>query len=231
MKTPEWIADVLHLFFPRLCVACSRELQAGQILCHHCLLELPETGFEDLDANGVEKLFWAQHVHHAAAAYHFTKGSALQTLIHQIKYKGARETAVYLGRMMGYKLRESSRFREVDILVPMPLHPARLRRRGFNQARLIAEGIAEVTSLPLVDDAIRRTISTLTQTNKRRTDRWENVGHAFEVHRAHAIDRKHVLLIDDVITTGATVAACLSAIRHSLPDLCVSVYALAFTQR
>lgn len=148
--------------------------------------------------------------------------------MHQLKYKGNREMGLYLGRLMGYALAETNRFCAVDALVPLPLHPSKEKKRGYNQATVLCQGIAEVLEKPILKDVIIRTSHTESQTKKNRVQRWENMEGRFELAKPQAIEGKHVLLVDDVITTGATLEACGSElleaenVQLSLATLCFS---------
>ncbi|GAA4739848.1 hypothetical protein GCM10023229_18910 [Flavisolibacter ginsenosidimutans] len=164
----------------------------------------------------------------ATAQYYFSKGSRMQHLMHQLKYKSNKEMGLYLGRLMGYALAETNRFRTVDALVPLPLHPSKEKMRGYNQAMILCQGIADVLGKPVLKDVIIRTSHTESQTKKNRVQRWENMEGRFELVKPAAIEGKHILLVDDVITTGATLEACGSElleaenVQLSLATLCFS---------
>jgi ComF family protein len=148
--------------------------------------------------------------------------------MHQLKYKGNKEVGVYLGKLLGYQLLQSNRFNDVDVLVPLPLNPRREFKRGYNQAMMICEGIAEVLQKPIASTAIIRTIFTETQTKNDRIHRWENMDGVFAVVDETNIKDKHVLLVDDIITTGATLEACGKVILEHSPKA-VSIAAVAYT--
>ena len=200
---------LLHLVFPRVCAGCGREVPGREmILCLHCLHELPETQFEKFADNPVEKIFWGRlPLSAAAATYYFTKKSLMQRLMHLFKYRGARELGLQLGRLMGEKIRNGMRFAP-DILVPLPLFKKKEKFRGYNQATVLCEGIAETLNIPLVQDAVIRPDFTETQTRKGRIERWKNIEGRFRVTRPDLLHGKHILLVDDVVTTGATLESC-----------------------
>jgi len=221
---------LLHLAFPHVCEGCGTDvLDKGHMLCLKCSSSLPSTSFHLHAGNPIEKTFWGRlPVTHATAQYYFTKESLIQKLMHQVKYRGNKELGIYLGRMMGHQLAESNRFIYIDAIVPLPLHKTKERKRGFNQAMLLCEGIAEVLQKPVYKDVIVRNAFTETQTKKSRIERWQNMEGRFELINPSTIEGKHILLVDDVITTGATLEACgqelLKAenIKLSIATLCFS---------
>ncbi len=221
---------VLHFLFPHVCEGCGTDvLDASHLLCLKCLSSLPKTAFQFHPNNPVEKLFWGRlPVASATAHCYFTKESLMQHLMHQLKYRGNKELGLYLGRMMGYALHDSNRFRYVDALIPLPLHPAKERKRGYNQAALLCQGIAEVMDKPVWKDVVIRTTHTESQTKKTRVERWLNIEGRFELAKPEVIAGRHLLLIDDVVTTGATLEAC-GTILLAAPDTRVSVATLCYS--
>lgn len=230
MITLKEIKDsVLHLLFPHICAGCGSDiLHEESVLCMRCIDAIPETNFELHPNNPVEKTFWGRlPLTGATAQFYFTKESLMQHLMHQFKYKGNKELGMQLGKIMGEQIKKSARF-EADALVPLPLFPAKEKRRGYNQATILCEGMAEAMNLPVLDKIISRPQHTETQTKKGRIERWKNMEGKFILSDADAIKNKHLLLIDDVVTTGATLEACgnelLKAenVRLSLATLCIA---------
>lgn len=221
--------SVLHLFFPHICTGCGSDiLNVESALCMRCVDAMPETNFELHPDNPVEKSFWGRlPLIGATAQFYFAKESLMQHLMHQFKYKGNRELGIQLGRMMGEQIMNSGRF-DADALVPLPLFPAKEKRRGYNQATVLCQGIAERMKIPILDKAITRPQHTETQTKKGRIERWKNMEGKFILSDPDAIKNKHLLLVDDVVTTGATLEACgnelLKAenVRLSLATLCTA---------
>src|ERR1043165_4237815 len=199
----------LHLLFPRICVGCGSDLVSEEsTLCMHCMADLPETNFELHRGHPVEKIFRGRlQLKNATAQYYFTKESLMQRLMHQFKYKGNKELGFQLGRIMGDSLKKSGYY-NVDALIPLPLFPVKEKRRGFNQAAILCEGIKEAMNIPILYHVISRPQHTESQTKKGRIERWENIEGKFELSASGKIHNKHLLLVDDVITTGATVEAC-----------------------
>ncbi len=192
----------------------------------HCYANLPETNFAAYANNPIEKIFYGRlNIELATAGYYFHKHSVLQRLIHQLKYKGNKEVGRQLGKWFGLQLQKNNRFAAVQALVPLPLYPDKEKRRGYNQSTVICDGIAEVLQIPVINNAVIRKRYTDTQTKKGRSDRWTNVDNSFTISNAEALSYKHVLLVDDVITTGATLEACGSALKTA-DGLTLSIAAL-----
>jgi ComF family protein len=221
----------LHLFFPHICDGCGSDLvSANSLLCMRCLDAIPETGFEAQPTNPVEKKFYGRlRLERASAQYYYTKDSLMQRLVQQVKYKGNKELGLQLGRLMGGLLKKSARF-NVDASIPLPLFPARERKRGYNQSMLLCEGIAEHIPVPVLNDVILRPHHTETQTKKGRIERWKNMDGKFVLNDAHIIAGKHILLVDDVITTGASLEACGTALLAP-PGVQLSIACLCYSSR
>jgi ComF family protein len=219
----------LHLFFPHICNGCGSDLLTGNsLLCMRCLNAIPETGFEMHSANPVEKKFYGRlPLIDASAQYYYTKDSLMQRLVQQVKYRGNRDLGLQLGGHMGRLLKQSSRF-DVDALIPLPLFPARERKRGYNQSMLLCEGIAQHIPVPVLSNTLLRPHHTETQTKKGRIERWKNMDGKFILNDINIIAGKHVLLVDDVITTGATLEACGSVLLAS-PGVQLSIACLCYS--
>jgi ComF family protein len=195
----------------------------------HCINRLPVTWFHMYADNPIERIFWGRMpVTNAASYLYFSKDSLLQHIVHELKYKGNKELGHFIGRQMGKVLLQSHRFHDIEALIPLPLFAARERKRGYNQALVLCEGMAEVLSLPILKQVIRRRTSSETQTNKNRIDRWLNMQGKFELHQPEAIAGKHILLVDDVITTGATLEACGQAL-FTAANIRLSIMTMAYT--
>lgn len=224
--------SVLHFLFPHVCEGCGTDVvEADHLLCLQCLSALPKTDFQFYPNNPVEKIFWGRLPLSSAAAFcYFTKASLMQHLMHQLKYRGHKEAGLYLGRLMGHALYNANRFRYVDALVPLPLFPSKERKRGYNQAALLCEGMAEVMNKPVLNGVVIRTAHTESQTKKSRIERWLNMEGRFELKKPDAIEGKHLLLVDDVVTTGATLEACGAVLLQS-PNVQLSVATLCISAR
>jgi ComF family protein len=229
MKSPaSFFHSFLHLFFPHVCCGCGTDLiSRKKLFCIYCLAEMPVTDFEHFPDNPIEKIFWGRTKIQAASAHlYFTNGSAVQQIMHQFKYKGRKDIGIYFGYMMGKAIKKSNRFDQCEILIPLPLYAAREKKRGYNQAAIIAIGISAALNIPVIDDAVIRVKATATQTHKNRIQRWMNMEEKFRIRHKEKILGKHILLVDDVITTGATLEACAMAL-NALPDVLVSIACLA----
>jgi ComF family protein len=222
--------DFLHLFFPHYCEGCGSDvLEESQLLCLQCHAKLPETGFFKLPGNPVEKTFYGRlKIESSGAAYYFTKDSLMQHLITELKYHGKKEIGEYLGRMSGHHLKQTDRFDSIDCIVPLPLNPKKQQKRGYNQAAAIAEGISAIIEKPVILDAVERRLFTETQTKKDRVHRWQTMQEVFAVKDASILENKHVLLVDDIVTTGATLEAC-GAEMLKVPGLKLSIAAVCWT--
>lgn len=230
MITVKEIKDsFLHLLFPHVCTGCGSDLLSGSSeLCMRCIDAMPETNYECYPNNPVEKLFWGRLPLAAATAqFYFSKESLMQHLMHQFKYKSNKDIGFQLGKIMGEQIRRSGRIK-ADVLIPLPLFPAKEKRRGYNQATILCEGMAESLHIPVLDKVIIRPQHTETQTKKGRIERWKNMEGKFIITNPASIANKHVLLVDDVITTGATLEACgnelLKAenVQLSVATLCIA---------
>ncbi|MCH5600124.1 ComF family protein [Niabella ginsengisoli] len=207
MNTITLIKDsLLHLFYPHICAGCGTDmLSKSSSLCIQCIYDLPVSGFEKQTNNPIEKLLTGRiKFDRATAQLYFTKQSSLQHIMHQFKYKGNKDVGHQLGLIMGNQFLESKRFNHVDALIPLPLHESKQRKRGYNQAEILCNGIAEILQIPVITDAVIRITATDTQTNKTRIERWQNMEGKFVMSNKTSIENKQVLLVDDVITTGAT---------------------------
>lgn len=222
--------DFSHLFFPHICAGCGSDvLENDSLLCLKCFGQLPVTGFMQQPGNPVEKIFYGRvPLQHAGSAFYFTKDSIMQNLVVELKYKGNREAGIYLGKLLGVQIAESNRFDDVDIIVPLPLNSKKEKKRGYNQAQVIAEGICAQWKKPIAGKAVARKLFTATQTQKGRIERWQTMQDVFEVRDAAMLEGKHILLVDDVITTGASIEACSTPILQ-VPGAKISVATVAYT--
>jgi ComF family protein len=205
-----WFSDLLFLVYPEQCEACGNSLVRGEsVLCIKCLADMPRTDYMHWDDNPVIQVFWGRvRVEMATALFLFGKGSRYRKLLHKLKYKRKPEIGVFLGKELGASLNQSKYFTKIDAIVPVPLHKSRLKTRGYNQSLMIALGISEVTGWDVYTDLLLRVHATETQTKKNKEERWKNVSGKFAVENSERVKNKSVLLVDDVVTTGATLEAC-----------------------
>ena len=219
---------LFELLYPQLCLACEAAHPAPEShLCWRCHYQLTPTHYQTETPNPVLERFWGRvELEHASTSFAFNKGGLLQHLIHQLKYNDQPAVGVELGQQYGQLLRGVAPYNTVEAIVPVPLHPKKQRLRGYNQAAKFAEGIATALDLPWSSEWLIRTQYTDSQTQKSRLERFDNVEHAFAVADPEALRGKHVLLVDDVITTGATLEACAKQLLK-VEGLRVSVGAIA----
>jgi ComF family protein len=219
--------DFISLLFPRLCYACGNHLLRNEnLICTGCYVSIPRTNYHLQAENPVAQLFWGRCLIEKAAAFSFyARGSRIRNLIHKLKYKGIKEIGYELGRIYAVPLKASGFTAGIDMIIPVPLHPSKKRIRGFNQSECISTGISDVTGLPVDTDSLIRIVLSATQTNRSRYERWTNVEGIFRVADAGAIRGKHILLVDDVITTGSTIESCVNELLK-VEDVKVSVIAI-----
>jgi len=227
---PDLLFDFSHLFFPHICVGCGTDvLGMKAVLCIKCVNRLPVTNFHLYAENQVEKIFRGRlPISQATSLCYFSKDSLIQRLLHQLKYKGNKEVGYFAGRLMGIAIRQSETYDSVDALIPLPLFASREKKRGYNQAAVLCDGISAITGVPVLKNVISRLTSTETQTHKNRIERWLNMEGRFELRDPEAIKNKHVLLVDDVLTTGATLEACGHELLQA-ENTTVSIATLAYT--
>ncbi len=221
-------SDAMHLFYPHHCAGCGSDLlSVNNMLCLRCISNLPYTRYDTIENNPIENIFTGRvNIIAATSLFYFAKGHLVQQLIHDFKYKGNKEIGEYLGGLIARSLMQSNRFSNIDYLVPLPLYADKEFKRGFNQAEIICNGMAESMQVPVLTKNVIRKRYTSTQTKKHRAQRWENVAGSFAVKDAPKLHGKNILLVDDVITTGATLEACAQTILQ-VPGTSVSFATLA----
>lgn len=217
MKIGEIISAISDLFYPRLCIRCGKALNREErYLCTSCIANIPRTNFHKNSHNLTEDTFSGNaHADRAFSWFYFSRNSSYNNLIYDLKYKGNADLAKYLGKLYAAELFTDGITMDFDIIIPVPLHPKRHKKRGYNQSTMIAEGILKVFDGEIREDILIRKSETESQTRKMRFDRWENIKDAFEVKNFDkSLLSKSILLVDDVTTTGATIAACIKTLRE-----------------
>ncbi len=220
--------DILHLFYPALCEACEAELVGNEhLLCVSCWMMLPKTAFHLLRDNPVEQRFIGRvRIEHASSMYYFNKDTRVQSLLHALKYKNKSKIGIELGQRFGNEIRDCEWLKNVDMLIPIPLSKQKLKKRGYNQSERIAEGLSQSLHIPLDTQSVIRVKNTRSQTTMTVAERIENVNEAFAVADSASLRNKHVVLLDDVLTTGATLESCAREILK-VPGVKVSLLTLA----
>ena len=218
------------MIFPKVCHACGKSLYKKEdCICTHCLYHLPKTNYHLYPDNPVVKLFWGRtHIFSASSMFSFSKGGKVQNLIHQLKYRGKKEIGTSLGKHYGNELKTSPMFSSADVVIPVPLHIKKLKKRGYNQSETFAQGIAESMKAENPAGVLIRARASETQTRRSRFARWKNVETVFKVAAPEKLHGKHILLVDDVVTTGSTLEACANKVLE-VPGTKVSVATIAYT--
>jgi len=223
-----WIDDFISLIYPKICAVCGNSLWRSEVtICQKCDYHLPKTNFHlELD-NPVSRVFWGRiKIETASAFLYFNKGNAVQELIHKLKYKGRKDIGILLGSRYGLYLNDSPFFKDISLIIPVPLHMKKFVQRGYNQSEQFGIGLSTAMGIPLLCNELIREKATETQTRKSRFKRWENVSETFVIQNPQKLAGLHVMLVDDVITTGATLEACAQAFTL-VPGIRVSIVAIA----
>lgn len=232
MVIKKWISSLLSLFFPRYCTVCKAVLlQQEDVLCLDCAVNLPRTQFHLQPDNAMEQLFWGKvEIRRATSFFYYRKGSRYKQLLYQLKYKGRKEIGESIAATMTSEIINTSHFFDsIDVIIPVPLHPDKLKLRGYNQSEWIAKGVSRIASLPINTKSLIRNKYTETQTQKSVWDRQENIKDVFQLVSSSKLRGKHVLLIDDVVTTGATLTAC-ATVLSAVPKVSISFLTLAMVE-
>lgn len=226
-----FLKEVFHLFYPKLCVVCERKLiENEKVLCIFCRHDLPIIEETNYQKNKITELFYGRiPIEKGISFLSFRKKGKVKDLIHQLKYKGNQEIGVFLGDWFGEILKENKEFNEVDVIVPVPLHQKKLRQRGYNQVTKFGERLSEILKIPYEPKVLIRTSFGKTQTFKNRFARFKDIETTFLLTDTSCFEKKHILLIDDVITTGATLEACCNELLKT-KNVKISILTMAFTE-
>ena len=216
MKVPDLfqiqdhMRSLFELFYPETCCCCKARLNEKEcFICLKCDITIPRTFFDDEPNNSLEKKLWGRiPFQRVWAMFHLTSGGKVQELLYQIKYMNKYELGLFMGERMGKNLKKMNWINEIDMIIPVPLHRRRLLKRGYNQCEALGSGISNMLEIPLRTSVLRRNMYNKSQTNYKKARRWKNVEGIFRLAHPEMIKGKHVLLIDDVVTTGSTLEAC-----------------------
>ena len=209
--------DFIRLFYPKICSSCEDQLVANEkTICTICRHDLPLTNFTSFKENGVTQTFYGRiGIEKGYSLLFFKKESITQKLIHELKYRGNEEIGEFFGNWIGEIVREKDEFKEVDFIIPVPLHPRKLKQRGYNQVSKFGITLANQLNIPFLENELVRVSSTKTQTLKARFERFSNIDTKFLLKNPDVFKNKHILIIDDVITTGATLESCANEFQKS----------------
>lgn len=226
-----YLHDFVNLFFPEVCAACGSNLFKNEaVICTSCIYHFPYTTFIKDPQNAVARQLWGRFPFLQADAFlYFNKGGKVQSMMHELKYNNRPEVGFRLGELYGSTLLSSPDWIKPDLIIPVPLHPKKLKKRGYNQAEHIANGLSAATGIPVEPALLVRAIETETQTRKSRYDRYENMSEAFAISDESKVVDRHVVIVDDVVTTGGTFEGCAGALLK-VPGSRISIAALAFSK-
>lgn len=223
--------DLLHLFYPKLCAVCKLQLVVNEVtICTSCRHDLPLTNFTDYKDNKVTQTFYGRTaIEKGYSLVFYRKSGSAKKLIHELKYKNNQNIGIFFGNWLGEILAKNKEFEDIDCIVPVPLHPKKIKIRGYNQVTKFGERLSFYLNKPLLENQLIRTTATKTQTFKARFERFNNVATKFEIRDQKKFNHKHILLIDDIITTGATLEACANEFQKC-EDTKISILTMGYTE-
>jgi len=227
----EFTLALSDIVYPKVCPCCDSSLSLQEHdICFKCRVSLPFTDFHTYDNNPVAQAFWGKiPIEATTALLHFQKAGMVQSLLHELKYRRKKDIGIFLGKQLAYQLSEHPVFQTVDKVIPVPLHPKKQRKRGYNQSSIIAQGFCSIHRAKLSENVLIRNHFTATQTKKNRWQRWNNVDGRFLLKYPKLINEKHILLIDDVVTTGSTLEACAKVLLTA-QNVRISIATVAFAE-
>lgn len=224
------LSDLAYLFFPIYCAACDSPLYKNEkVLCSSCRHKLPLGNFHKVNAKKIEKVFYGRaKIENATSLFVFEKDSLVQNLMHNLKYRGQQEIGKELGIWLGHELQESDAYKNINAIIPVPLHPKRLRERGYNQVEKFGREIATQLQADYIDIVLRKNSYNEKQSKKNHFSRWSNTSETFAIENESLLIDKHILIVDDIVTTGATLEACIQVLK-SIPGIKISIATMAIT--
>lgn len=227
----KYLQDILHLFFPKICITCeSKLLQSEKIICTLCRHDLPIICYKDYKDNKITKAFYGRiPIEKANSFLFYRKDGKTKDLIHALKYKGNQEVGTFIGNWFGSILKKSNEFTDIDCIIPVPLHPKKQKKRGYNQLTTFGITLSKHLEKPYIDDFLIRISTSKTQTFKQRFERFSNNDTKFSIPNLSTLKNKHIIVIDDVITTGATLESCCKELLHA-ENIKISIVTMAYTE-
>ncbi len=225
--------ELLHVVYPNFCLVCSTEIvQSNAAVCPICIHDFQYTLFEKYTTpTPLDQLFWGRvKIAHTYSLLFFSKGNSTQVLLHELKYKNRADVALYLGEELAKKLTDMPQFSDVELLIPVPLHPKKEFIRGYNQAEELAKGIARILPIPINTTLLKRTVFSESQTKKGKMLRWDTMQERFSATETIDNNLKHIALVDDVVTTGSTLEICVRLLQERFPTVKISIITVAFVK-
>lgn len=225
--------ELLHVVYPQFCLVCNTEMVGSNAsVCPICVHDFQYTLFEDYTSpTPLDQLFWGRvKIAHTYSLLYFSKGNSTQVLLHELKYKNRADVALYLGEELAKRVIKMPQFADLDALIPVPLHPKKEFIRGYNQAEMLAKGIAQIIPLPINTHVLKRTVFSESQTKKGKMLRWDTMQERFSARETMQTELKHIALIDDVVTTGSTLEICIRLLQEQFPDVKISILTVAFVK-
>lgn len=231
MLTMNLLKDIFNLFYPDICLCCKDYLTNNEdIICVFCRNDLPLTNFSFTTPNLVEKAFFGRiPIQHGTALFYFLKKGKIQQLIHELKYNGQQQVGSFIGKWLAEDILRSKRFKDVDCIIPVPLHKRKRKKRGYNQVSKFGISLSDKLNIPFYENILLKKNAINTQTKLLRLDRWKNVEELFYLENKEQLYNKHILLIDDIVTTGATLEACYLAL-NKCENIKISIACMAYTK-
>lgn len=232
-KFNKWTRDLLHVLYPQNCLICKHEFNQSKLaICPIFISELSYTNFETYpEATNLDKLFWGRvQLTGTYALLRFKQQNSTQRVLHELKYNNNSEIGLHFGKELGSILKQIPAFSDMDALVPVPLHPKKEFIRGYNQAEVICKGIAETSNVSLRKDLLKRTSFTESQTRKSRISRWDNMQNRFMLRTIKEQNLQHLVVVDDVVTTGSTLETCVRILQNQFPKAKISIAVLAVAE-
>jgi len=232
MNVKKRLVNIINHVFPQTCAGCNFALSHENLLCSDCMYSLPITDHHKIPTNKFTNHFLGRvNIEKGAAYLNFRKDSIVQELMHKLKYSGKFFIGEVLGKMAAEEIEKINYLNEIDIIIPVPLHKIKMNIRGYNQCEAFAKGLSSYSNIPYSNDILLKIKNTSSQTSKSRTQRIENVERSFEVTRVIDLNGKHILLVDDVVTTGATLESCALVLQSAYPQIKISMYTIAIANR
>ena len=225
-------SDLINLIFPETCLCCNQRIFNGEkYVCLNCLNKIPRTNYYKIRGNKLEEFLAGRFLFESVASFaFFTQHGIIQPLIHELKYKSNPGVGIFLGEISALEMINSSFLENIDYLVPVPLHPEREKKRGYNQSQKISEGIYNKTRISVCSDNLVRLINNPSQTTQSRYERWANTENIFSINNPKQFENKHLLLIDDIITTGSTLESCARVLLEKCSNVKISIFSIGTTR-